>query len=68
MPEHVARHVLTMGELHRANRYDRQAQGVQRVTGRTPMSVREFVSLHADKLEGCGSLNDTANAKLQKTI
>ena len=64
VPEHVARHVLTMGELHRANRYDRQADGVQRVTGQPPMSVREFVSLHADKFGGRGSLNKTTNAKM----
>jgi NAD(P)H dehydrogenase (quinone) len=31
MPEHLARHVMTMGELHRAGRYDRMADGVQRV-------------------------------------
>jgi NAD(P)H dehydrogenase (quinone) len=55
IPEHVARHVLTMGELHRANRYDRQADGVQRVTGQPPMSVRQFVSLNADKFGGRGS-------------
>ena len=52
MPEHLARHVLTMGELHRAGRYDRLADGVQRVTGRPPMAVREFVSLHADEFGG----------------
>ena len=52
MPEHLARHVVTMGELHRAGRYDRLADGVQRVTGRPAMSVREFVSLHADKFGG----------------
>ena len=57
MPEHVARHVLTMGELHRANRYDRQADGVQLVTGEAPMSVREFVSLHADDFSSRGALN-----------
>src|SRR5262245_47958341 len=30
LPEHVAQHVVTMGELHRAGRYDRQADGVER--------------------------------------
>ena len=34
LPEHLTRHVVTMGELHRAGRYDRLADGVQRVTGR----------------------------------
>jgi uncharacterized protein YbjT (DUF2867 family) len=52
LPEHVAHHVMTMGELHRAGRYDRLADGVQRVTGRSPMSVREFVSLHAAAFGG----------------
>jgi uncharacterized protein YbjT (DUF2867 family) len=52
LPEHTARHVVTMGELHRAGRYDRLADGVQRVTGRPAMSVQEFVSLHADEFGG----------------
>jgi NAD(P)H dehydrogenase (quinone) len=52
LPEHLAAHVVTMGELHRAGRYDRIADGVQRVTGRPPMSVREWVSRHADKFGG----------------
>jgi len=52
VPEHLAGHLLTMAELHRAGRYDRQADGVQRVTGRPAMSVREFVSLYADEFGG----------------
>jgi NAD(P)H dehydrogenase (quinone) len=41
-----------MAELNRAARYDRMAAGVERVTGRPAMSVREFVSLHADEFGG----------------
>ena len=52
LPEHVTRHLVTMGELHRAGRYDRMTDGVERVTGRPPMSVRDFVSLHADEFGG----------------
>src|SRR4051794_34298551 len=52
LPEHLTRHLLTMAELHRAGRYDRLADGVERVTGRPAMSVREFVSLHADEFGG----------------
>ena len=52
LAEHVTRHLVTMGELHRAGRYDRLADGVERVTGRPAMSVREFVSLHADEFGG----------------
>ena len=52
LPEHVTRHLATMAELHRAGRYDRLADGVERVAGRTAMSVREFVLLHADEFGG----------------
>jgi NAD(P)H dehydrogenase (quinone) len=49
LPDHVHKHLVTMAELHRAVRYDRRSDGVQRITGRVPMSVRNFVSLHADE-------------------
>jgi uncharacterized protein YbjT (DUF2867 family) len=49
LPEHVSKHLVTMGELHRAGRYDRMADGVLRVTGRPAMTVREFVSLNANE-------------------
>jgi uncharacterized protein YbjT (DUF2867 family) len=52
LPEHVIQHVVTMGELHRAGRYDRQADGVERLTGRKAIGVREYVSLHADNFGG----------------
>jgi NAD(P)H dehydrogenase (quinone) len=52
VPDHLALHLLTMAELHRAGRYDRLVDGVERVTGRPAMSVREFVSLHADQFGG----------------
>jgi NAD(P)H dehydrogenase (quinone) len=52
LPEHLMGHLLTMGALHRAGRYDRSADGVQRLTGRQPMSVREFVSLYAEEFGG----------------
>jgi NAD(P)H dehydrogenase (quinone) len=52
LPEHVLRHLVTMGELHRAGRYDRVTDGVERVTGRPAISVREFVSLYADEFGG----------------
>ena len=52
LPEHLTHHLVTMAELNRAGRYDRSADGVERVTGRPPMSVREFVSLHANEFGG----------------
>src|SRR5258705_324567 len=42
VPEHLTRHLVAMGELHRAGRYDRLADGVERGTGGPAMTVREF--------------------------
>src|SRR6516164_1974483 len=52
LPEHLTRHLVTMAELNRTGRYDRLADGVERLTGRPAMSVREFVSLHAEEFGG----------------
>ena len=52
--DHLLRHLLTMGELHRAGRYDRMTDQVERVTGGKPMGVQEYLSLHADQF-GAGA-------------
>jgi uncharacterized protein YbjT (DUF2867 family) len=52
LPDHLTHHLMTMAELNRAGRYDRMTDGVERLLGRPPMSVREFVSLHADEFGG----------------
>jgi uncharacterized protein YbjT (DUF2867 family) len=52
LPEYLTRHLVTMAALNRAGRYDRMAGGVERVTGRPALSVREFVSLHAEEFGG----------------
>jgi hypothetical protein len=52
LPDHLTKHLVTMGELHRAGRYDRLADGVEQVTGRPAMNVQEFVSLNADEFGG----------------
>jgi len=49
LPQHLTHHLVTMAELNRAGRYDRLSDGVARVTGTPPMSIREFVSLHAEE-------------------
>src|SRR6202048_3237311 len=52
LPEHLTRHLLGMGELPRAGRFARMTDGVERLTGRPAIGVREFVSLHADEFGG----------------
>lgn len=46
VPEHLVRHLSTMGELHARGRYDRLTDDLLRLTGRTPTSMREFVERH----------------------
>jgi hypothetical protein len=41
-----------MARLHAENRYDRQADGVEQVTGRPPSEVADFVRTHADLFSG----------------
>jgi uncharacterized protein YbjT (DUF2867 family) len=47
LPPHVVSHVVTMAELHQANRYDRYSDDVEALTGVRPMGVREFVKRNA---------------------
>jgi nucleoside-diphosphate-sugar epimerase len=48
LPPHVEQHVATMARLHRDNRYDRTADGVERVTGIPPQSIEAFVAARRD--------------------
>ncbi|MFB6533933.1 NAD(P)H-binding protein [Streptomyces noursei] len=48
LPDHVFQHISTMARLHAENRYDRLTDGVERVIGRPPESVGEFVRRHHD--------------------
>ncbi len=44
---HLAAHLVAMAALHRANRYDRLTDTVERLTGTPAMSIDEFVDRHA---------------------
>src|SRR5215813_1301276 len=48
LPPHTEQHVATMAQMHRANRYDRTADGVERVTGTRPQSIEAFVAARRD--------------------
>jgi uncharacterized protein YbjT (DUF2867 family) len=47
VPEHLVKHFSTMGELHAQGRYDRMTDDVFKLTGKTPMSMHDFVKQHA---------------------
>ncbi|MFD3456586.1 NmrA family NAD(P)-binding protein [Streptomyces sp. NPDC058691] len=48
MPPHLEQHVATMARLHRDNRYNRTADGVERVTGAPAQSIEAFVAARRD--------------------
>ncbi|MFJ8028611.1 NmrA family NAD(P)-binding protein [Streptomyces sp. NPDC096311] len=48
MPPHVAQHVATMARLHRDDRYNRTADGVERVMGTPAQSIEAFVTARKD--------------------
>jgi hypothetical protein len=47
-PPHTERHVPPVARLHRDKRYDRTADGVERVTGIPPQSIETFVAARRD--------------------
>ena len=52
---HVASHLITMATLHRQNRYDRLTHDVEKLTGKPPMSIADFVRMHASEFEPEGA-------------
>jgi uncharacterized protein YbjT (DUF2867 family) len=47
LPAHLVNHLVTMGDLHRAGRYDRMSDDVRTLTGQAPLSVQDFVRENA---------------------
>ena len=45
--EYVVRHLSAMTELTKEGRYDRMTDTMRKLTGEEPMSMRDFVTLHA---------------------
>jgi len=45
---YTLKHIATMARLHAAGRYDRETDTVERLTGRPPETVAEFVAAHRD--------------------
>jgi len=43
---HLLTHLVVMGQLSRANRYDRMTDTFQQLVGRAPISAAEFARRH----------------------
>jgi hypothetical protein len=48
LPQHTEQHIATMSQLHLAYRYDRATTDVERITGKPPLTVEEFVAARKD--------------------
>jgi uncharacterized protein YbjT (DUF2867 family) len=48
LPPHVEQHIATMAALHRAGRYDRATDTVEKLTGHSPVSVAHYVGEHPE--------------------
>jgi uncharacterized protein YbjT (DUF2867 family) len=57
LPVHLVNHLVTMADLHRAGRYDRMSEDVRTLTGRSPLSVQEFVRRNAATFTASSSTN-----------
>jgi hypothetical protein len=49
LPPHVEQHIATMARLHRADRYDRLTNDVERLTGRPALTVQRYIAAHPDR-------------------
>jgi uncharacterized protein YbjT (DUF2867 family) len=48
LPEHVEQHLATMAQLHRAGRYDRATDDVEKLTGQPATTVGDYVAEHPE--------------------
>ena len=55
LPVHLANHLATMADLHRAGRYDRMSDDVLTLTRQPPLSVQEFIRRNAANFTSAAS-------------
>jgi len=48
LPAHVQQHIATMARLHRAGRYDRATDDVEKITGQPALTVEEYITAHLE--------------------
>jgi len=48
LPSHLEQHLATMALLHRAGRYDRATDDVEKITGQPPSTVGRYIAEHPE--------------------
>jgi NAD(P)H dehydrogenase (quinone) len=68
LPAHVAGHLDTMAQLHRAGRYDRLTRDVERITGHPATSLREYVARHGELFKAAGKATSVATTTMAPAV
>jgi uncharacterized protein YbjT (DUF2867 family) len=55
VPAHTVKHLCVMTELTKQGRYDRMTEDLFKLTGQKPMSMYNFVKLHAAEFTRAGT-------------
>ena len=55
MPAHIVKHLSVMTELNKQGRYDRMTDDLFNLTGQKPISMYDFVRLHAAEFTRAGA-------------
>ncbi|MGX9432668.1 hydroxylase, partial [Bradyrhizobium sp. LeoA1S1] len=55
VPAHIVKHLSVMTELNKQGRYDRRTDDLFNLTGQKPISVYDFVKLHAADFTRAGA-------------
>ena len=55
MPAHVVQHLSVMTATNKQGRYDRMTDDLFKLTGQKPISMYEFVKLHASEFTRHGT-------------
>jgi hypothetical protein len=48
LPAHVEQHLATMASLHRAGRYDRATDDVERIAGQPASTLGQYIGAHPE--------------------
>ena len=66
VPAHVVKHLSVMAEMNKQGRYDRMTDDVFKLTGQKPISMYDFVKLHATVFTRYGASGEYRIARANK--
>jgi hypothetical protein len=55
VPAHIVKHLSVMTEMNKQGRYDRMTDDLFKLTGQKPISMYDFIKLHASEFTRHGT-------------